>query len=294
MQQEYTSTLNRTPSCRLVNREQDSSSAYPRSLTVTATEGLSPKIKLSRSTTALDLLAAFSPTKRIGTAPSPLVPGAMDPGDGSRGLRQKERISYNIPDDSDSVESPSAVSSAFPTPQKASRQQVVDLDGDTSEEIELRKTPPPRISSAGHKLRAHNELHLSLKAQENGDKSVTKKRKLTLTSRANHKKQKLILTSDAKPGVASTATLPAATNRTARNEIRDAIATETAGKRSTFFIAKKDYFLPLLPESNYISRLAEKSDCIESNGSGSTVQYESIDVQPKGWVMTSSGSLLRS
>lgn len=93
------------------------------------------------------------------------------------------------------------------------------------------------------------------------------------------------MTSDAKQGESQTIRLSVPSARTARNEIRDAIATETAGKRSAFFIAKKDFFLPLLPESNYISRLSERGDHSQpdlGNGTDSAVPYETIETQPKG------------
>lgn len=202
-----------------------------------------------------------------------------------RDLRQKERISYTISDDSDSEASPSAVSSAFPTPQKGAALKVIDLGEESDEELDVPTSPPPRVSSAGHQLRARSDLHLSQRAQENGDKPVVKKRKLTSASKAHRKKQKVIVISDAKHGETDTIKLSVPSTRTARNEIRDAIATKTAAKRSAFFIAKKDFFLPLLPESNYISRLLEKGDHSQpdlDNDTDSTVPYEAIEIQPKG------------
>ena len=202
-----------------------------------------------------------------------------------RDLRQKERISYTISNDSDSEASPSAASSAFPTPQKGAALKVIEVGEESAEELDPPASPPRRISSAGHQLRAHSDLHLSLRAQENGDKPVIKKRKLTSASRSHRKKQKVIVTSDAKHSEGETIKLSIPSTRTARNEIRDAIATETAAKRSAFFTAKKDFFLPLLPESNHISRLTERRGQLHSNidnDTDSTVPYESIEAQPKG------------
>lgn len=54
------------------------------------------------------------------------------------------------------------------------------------------------------------------------------------------------------------ARMPSNRNLTSRQAIRYTIATETAAKRARFFRAKKDYFLPLLPESNYIQKLLDK------------------------------------
>ena len=180
-----------------------------------------------------------------------------------RGLRQKEQVSYEISSDSEDNGRISG-ESTFSSPEKPIRKRIsiVDLeDDDEVEEIEPPKTPPPRLSAAGHALRQPKELQLSLRAQENGDKPVIKKRKLI--HKASTKKPKIILKE---------------APRTARNEVRDYIATETAGKRGNFFIAQKDLFLPLLREGNHIQRLvaqrAEKNDL--------SVPYEVLEQQPKG------------
>ena len=191
-----------------------------------------------------------------------------------RGLRQKDRVVYAISDDSDATESPSAVSSAFSTPQKQKQKRVrsiIDLDDDDDDikEIESPKTPPPRVTSAGHSLRQHSSLNLSLRAQENGDKPVKKKRKLSKQRARNIPK----ISSDLKNNALTTV----------RSELRQSIATETAGKRAKFFVAKKDFFLPLLPENNHVKKLVEQH---ESNvGQDATIiPYEAIEKQPLGYV----------
>lgn len=237
---------------------------------------LSPKIKLSKSTTASELLAAFSPVKQI-KASSPIAKlEAMGNERDSRGHREKEKISYTISDDSDV--SPSAPSSAFPTPQKSREQPVVDSESESVEETVVLQSPVRRISSAGHELRDRSNLHRSTRALVNGDKGV-RKRKLISTNRGQSKKQKVILTSDAGNENQKPNQRPAAPIRTSRTGIRDTIASETATKRSAFFVAKKEYFLPLLPETNHITRLVEKAD---STSKDYTVPYESIEMQPKG------------
>ena len=188
-----------------------------------------------------------------------------------RDLRPKPRISYNVADDSDDSDPLSAPSSSFTTPQKKTRtRKVIDLDDEEDEvvEIEPPKTPPPRVSSAGHSLRQHKELHLSLKAQENGDKLVVKKQD------SKRKKSFPKLLSDAPPQ---------AHTRTVRNGIRDTIATETTAKRAKYFVAKKDYFLPLLPENNHIKKLVDQNPG-GSMESESAVPYELLETQPAGQV----------
>lgn len=175
-----------------------------------------------------------------------------------RGLRSKVQISYEISSDSEDAGGSSAPDSAFSSPEKPS-QRIFDLE-DEFEEIESPKTPPARVSSAGHALRQHKDLHLSFRAQENGDKRVGRKKK---HYRPASKRSKAILR---------------AVPKTARNEVRDQIATETAGKRANFLIAKQDLFLPLLPQGNYIQRLASQ----HTGASDLAVPYEVINEQPKG------------
>ena len=184
-----------------------------------------------------------------------------------RSSRRKEPVSYEISDDSDNPDASSSLDSTFSTPQKAPRTRVsvVDLE-DELEEIEPPKTPPPRLSSAGHALRQPNELALSLRAQENGDKRVAKKRKIT-------KRQ-------AKPKTTSQPSAPVL--KTARQELREYVNTETAGKRSNFFVAKKDLFLPLLPEGNHIQRLVAQRQQSEKREEDLSVPYEVIEHQPAG------------
>ena len=196
----------------------------------------------------------------------------------SRALRQKEKISYTISDDSDGAESPSVVSSAFSSPQKPRRtRNIVDLEDDEQDDVlvvERPATPPPRISTAGHSLRQPKDLHLSLRAQENGDKPVLKKRRL---SAPKNRQQK--------PGLVSDTPKDTIIVRTARNDTRDFIAKETAVRRARFFVAKKDYFLPLLPEHNHIKKLvdeAQQQQRVLNVQPKAIVPYESITEQPKG------------
>ena len=228
----------------------------------------SPRIKISRTTTASELLAAFSPKPHPPKvahsqllAPSQRFTITMT---AKRGLRRKERISYTISDDSEAEGSPSAVSSAFSSPQKIGRvRKIIDLDEeDEFEEIELAKTPPPRTSSAGHSLR-------QLRAPENRETPRAKRRKL---SKGAAKKYPLVCSD-----------IPVVLPRSARNEIRENIATETAGKRAKFFVAKKDFFLPLLPESNnYVKKLVEQHHQRNETEDTSIIPYEALTKQPDG------------
>jgi SWI/SNF-related matrix-associated actin-dependent regulator of chromatin subfamily A member 5 len=70
-----------------------------------------------------------------------------------------------------------------------------------------------------------------------------------------------------------------------RSEIRREIANETTGRRNSFLVDKKDFWLPLLPENNYISKLIEKYKQLSKDERAKlpTVQpYEELAKQPKG------------
>lgn len=221
-----------------------------------------------RPRTASEILAAFSPRAQVKKSPSQIsstpqsFPIAMM---ADRRLRQKQQpVSYEISSDEDNDNS--QVDSSFSSPEKPSRKRVsiVDLE-DEVEEVEPPKTPPPRLSAAGHSLRQHGDLKQSLQARENAYKPALKKRITT-----KRKSKQILNPSDA------SAPDP---KRTARNEVRDYINTETAGKRASFFLAKKDVFLPLLPENNHIQKLIAQrgNDTVEES-----VEYKVIEKQPLG------------
>ncbi|KAF2271357.1 uncharacterized protein EI97DRAFT_446688 [Westerdykella ornata] len=64
---------------------------------------------------------------------------------------------------------------------------------------------------------------------------------------------------------------------TARQRLRDDIAAQTKAKANNFLVAHKDYFLPLLPRNNYVSKLVAK---------GPIVEYEELKEQPRGVTAT--------
>ena len=205
-----------------------------------------------------------------------------------RRLRRKQPVSYEISSDSDSAEAPSSGDSVFGTPQKLQRSQtsrVIDLEEESVQETDSpATTPPPRYSAAGHSLRQHKDLNMSLKASENADRPRRKKRHVI-----KRQPKRLNPKTDVQEPV-----LP-----TERNQIRHTIATGTTTRRSNFFVAHKDLFLPLLPKTNHIERLVSQrsnddidilavSDSIadlESQDLTSrdlSVPYEALEKQPNG------------
>ena len=185
-----------------------------------------------------------------------------------RSSRRKEPISYEISDDSENPEASSSLNSSFSTPQKVPRKKVsiIDLEDveDELAEIEPPKTPPPRLSSAGHSLRQPKDLSLSLRAQENGDKRSAWKRKPTKRRRK------------------STIILQPSAPKTARQEVREYVNTETARRRGNFFVSKKDLFLPLLPAGNHVQRLVDQRRRGEKKEEDLSLPYDIVEHQPSG------------
>lgn len=69
---------------------------------------------------------------------------------------------------------------------------------------------------------------------------------------------------------------------TARGQIRHDIAQHTKPKRNAFFLDKKEFFLPLLPENNYISKLETQSALSGDSTQPSIFPSETLLPQPQG------------
>ncbi len=69
-----------------------------------------------------------------------------------------------------------------------------------------------------------------------------------------------------------------------RQELRQKIAETTEVKRRRYLIEKKDYFFPLLPEHNYITKIAAAQDALSEDERAEEVSipYEQLTEQPKG------------
>ena len=233
----------------------------------------------SRPITASQILALFSPkivtkSKSPSQSPSSRTSHPIIMEEPRRVSRAKPRVSYEISSDSETAGSPSALDSSFSSPEKPSgkRTGIIQLEEDEEiEEIEPPRTPPPRVSTAGHSLRQHSNLHLSLRAQENGDRHRIVKKKKSYRRSSGMSKPK--------------PSSPAA-QMTERNAIRHQISTVTAAKRANFFIAKKDLFLPLLPEGNHVARLADQRCQLGHDAADLTIPYEALEAQPTGFAIS--------
>ncbi|KAI9789843.1 MAG: hypothetical protein M1816_005760 [Peltula sp. TS41687] len=162
-------------------------------------------------------------------------------------LRQKRKISYvNLDDSDDTVAAPSVASSAFPTPQAMRQRDAMDAQTD---DVDLSSPAnsqplPERSTRTGHSLRPRSALQPSIKAENMIIRTMPKKSQRKPTKGRGRQS----ISNKVKSGAALTS----------RQAIRHTIATETAVKRAKFLMAKKEYFLPLLPKNNYITRLLHK------------------------------------
>lgn len=233
------------------------------------------RISVTSQTTASEIPAAFqpkiSPSKRAHILSQRTnYPIKMLE---KKDLRRRNMpISYEISSDSGASGTSSQDESPYITPEKSSRRRsnATKLGaGWEDEEDSPVKTPPPRLSSAGHSLRQPKELQSSLRAQENADKRVRKRRKLS------------------KPIITPTVTNPLSKP----NPGHENIATDAAVKRDNFLVAHKDIFLPLLPKDNHINRLLQQHSHEPHRTSdrnsrpseiGISVPYETISKQPQG------------
>ncbi|KAI9827169.1 MAG: hypothetical protein M1832_005305 [Thelocarpon impressellum] len=208
----------------------------------------------------------------------PFSPGLQK----ARDTTEKPSILYVALDDSDDDPTMNG-KLAFSSPRarrgrQNARPVVVSVEDEDEEDSASFALPqsspiPARVSLAGPTLRPRASLNLFQKATENGKRNSIKRRKAY-----------------AKKPVHNAAPLP-----DSRQGIRLAIAAESAVKRTKFFLVKKDYFLPLLPENNHITRLLSKENAgadanAHNGGTGheddQLEPYQEIEDQPQGITAT--------
>lgn len=204
---------------------------------------------------------AITPRKTASTLLSQFLPGAkaehkMD----SIARRAKTPVNYA---DSEA----SSNSSPFETPQS---QRMFDLDQDEldkDEDGDEDNVIEYSISSR-RELRSRKP-NRSLKAMENGfvpHKSSHNRRtnRAALDELAGH---------DLPPVLGG------------RTAIRQEIASKTGAYRNQFLIEKKDLWLPLLPDNNFVRKLVEKHkkpSAVEAGLIPPVSPYEEIETQPHG------------
>jgi SWI/SNF-related matrix-associated actin-dependent regulator of chromatin subfamily A member 5 len=199
-------------------------------------------------------------------------------------------VSYRMPEDTDEADS-SPPGSSFSSPQGSVRKcDILDLmedsEGDSIAVDSTSITPPERVSRAGHSLRPFSKLNLSQRALENADEPRRKLKRKALKTKIER-----VVSDVSNPGSVD---IYKTQLRTKREELRHVIATDTASRRYKFFVAKKEYFLPLLPEKNFVRKLVEKAetgseesitwkknDRMAARGAG-VEPYKALERQPAG------------
>ena len=206
---------------------------------------------------------------RVWPSSDPIAPSPFHNASDDR-LRQQKNVTYEISSGSeDELAASSTGESSFSSPGRPqkNRMSLVDLVDDDDEEVEEIEPPPPRATAAGHSLRQREHLKQSLRAQNHAE-PTRKKQKFLGRASTFLKAEKSF--GRQKPN-------------SERMDVREKIATETTGKRANFFVAKKQLFLPLLPnDTNHVKKLVLQRDQNGTDSGDLTVPYEILEKQPEG------------
>lgn len=107
-----------------------------------------------------------------------------------------------------------------------------------------------------------------------------KKEKEGVLRRSTRDRKSIILDSDTVPLANAqsrrTPLQPIGKLDTARARLRDEIAHQSKVRANNFLVAHKDFFLPLLPPTNHVAKLAAQ------NNAGPIVEYQELEEQPEG------------
>lgn len=147
-----------------------------------------------------------------------------------------------------------------------------DIESDFSQastDEESNSTPPspltPKIDATADTITNNEEviegLRRSGRVRKTRVESIYPHRKQLATHKISKPKTKITLIS-------------------ARNKLRATIELQTRSKENNFLVYNRDYFFPLLPEVNYISKLIASED--ETMAIGKVIPFEELDFQPVG------------
>jgi SWI/SNF-related matrix-associated actin-dependent regulator of chromatin subfamily A member 5 len=206
-------------------------------------------------------------------------------GGSKRALRQQAPPSYMLsPSDSTSPESDPNTPYAKRSDQKPTRRSGAAKgtnapdsrehaqDGSTTSEDELaRSVRPARTERGSARLHAkYEEVKMEKRKKEREREDGLR--------RGTRDRKTRILESDTMPSPPSSRRKapPQKKLDSARNRLRDDIAHKSKTKANNFLVAHKDYFLPLLPHSNQITKL------VASHNPKPIVEYEELREQPEG------------
>ncbi|KAJ4379901.1 hypothetical protein N0V86_005085 [Didymella sp. IMI 355093] len=220
------------------------------------------------------------------TAPRQDVVAAPSNVESKRSLRPQQTCAYAPPSPSitDAPESPDKPTERRTATRKAAPKKVgpsspgpSELSSSNSETSEDELAPRP-IRARGYKknLRS-NDKYSDLKMESR------KKTSDLDGSRRRSGRHTRVLESDTMQKQAPSPRRKAVQSLkpdTARVRLRDEIARKSKAKASNFLIANKDYFLPLLPQNNYVNKL------LSSHNAKPIIKYEELQEQPQGVTAT--------
>ncbi|KAF3043080.1 hypothetical protein E8E11_004341 [Didymella keratinophila] len=227
-------------------------------------------------------------TRRTSAQTAPKQETVVAPSnvDSKRSLRPQQAPSYAPPspsttDTPDSPEKPvtrRAESRRIPSKvSKSPPSNLAELSTSDSETSEDELAAPRPIRARGYKKRLkQNERYSDLKME-------ARKKTSDESPRRRSGRHTRVLESDTvrkqtpSPRRQSVRTPKLDTTRV---RLRDEIARQSKAKANNFLVANKDYFLPLLPRNNYVSKL------LSSHNAQPIVQYEELKEQPKGVIAT--------
>lgn len=202
-----------------------------------------------------------------------------------RSLRtQQAPPSYTVPSPSttDNAESPEAKVAKRPTSRRPApkttslpKTESAPSNAETSEDELIRP-----VRARGYKKNLHsNDTYSDLKME------ARKKSRNDDAPQRRSGRHTRVLESDtvqaqqqATPSKRKSANPPKLD--TARARLRDDIAHKSKAKANNFLLANKEYFLPLLPPSNFVTKLAA------NHKAKPIVEYEELRKQPKGVTAT--------
>jgi SWI/SNF-related matrix-associated actin-dependent regulator of chromatin subfamily A member 5 len=238
---------------------------------------ITPKKRVGEYTT---LFAQFAPrssadsaTKLRRVSSQRALAAVSGHNDSKRGPRQQAPPVYTFSSGSESAEPPQArpmrKSAAYKRNSFDSDHQAEEPSATSEDELATLAKKPARAGRGSARIHAKSE---ELKME----KRKKEREQLDGLRRGTRDRKTRILESDTLPSPPSRRRLPAKKLDTARNRLREEIAQKTKAKANNFLVAHKDYFLPLLPPTNHVSKLLTTHDAQP------IVPYEELKAQPEG------------
>lgn len=227
-------------------------------------------IPVSISPAFIDLTTTPDPpTLTMARRTRARTPPPERPADHSHSLRERKPPAgtYVVSDDSDESDDELRPSQGYKDGGDAASSSEEEEESEPEPEPEV---PRERSSAGGRSLRAAASLKppSGLEDMVSTDKALTTRKKSKRKSKSRAKAKPRPKAKQTKKGEDEG-------ELTVRGEIRQALE-ETKKRREAFFLKNRELFENLLPESNYISKLADKELELPE-----PVEYKLLEKQPE-------------